>query len=176
VTIEPGIGTVGTQGSRTVSPNESTTYRAVARNRDNKTNEATARLTVTQAQNPELTPRPGADTPIELWNRQMKDAFFDYDKYDIRSDAREALRGDADFLKKYDMKFLVEGHCDERGTEEYNMALGDRRATAAKEYLISLGISPDRMTTISYGKSRPFDPGHNEEAWAKNRRAHFAPK
>ncbi len=104
----------------------------------------------------------------------LKPAFFDYDKSDIRPDAREALNGDADFLKKWPtLKVTIEGHCDERGTREYNMALGQRRASAAKEYLVSLGVDASRLTTISYGKERPFCTERNEECWQKNRRAHF---
>lgn len=173
VTIEPGIGTVATAGSRAVSPNESTTYRAEARNRDKRA-EATARLTVTPSVSPEITPPKTTETDTIIFDREVKDAFFDYDKYDLRSDAREALRRNSETFKKYShWKFVIEGHCDERGTEEYNMALGDRRASVAKEFLASMGVPTDRMATISYGKSRPFDPRSNEEAWAKNRRAHF---
>jgi len=104
----------------------------------------------------------------------LKDIHFDFDKYDIRLGDAEILKENAALLKKYpNVKIQIEGHCDERGTNEYNLALGERRANSAKEYLISLGISPDRISTISYGEERPLDPGHNEEAWAKNRRAHF---
>ena len=83
------------------------------------------------------------------------------------------LKENAELLKKYPkVKIQIEGHCDERGTNEYNLALGERRANSTKNYLVSLGISPDRISTISYGEEKPLDPGHNEEAWAKNRRAH----
>jgi peptidoglycan-associated lipoprotein len=99
---------------------------------------------------------------------------FDFDKYFIREDAKPVLRENAQWLKKWDsVKILIEGHCDERGTEEYNLALGEKRAKSARDYLISLGISPDRIEIISYGKSQPIDPGHNEIAWQKNRRAEF---
>jgi peptidoglycan-associated lipoprotein len=104
----------------------------------------------------------------------LKDAFFDYDKADLRDDARAALSTDADWLKKYrSVQFLIEGHCDERGTEEYNLALGDRRSNAAKEYLISLGVDASRIKTVSYGKERPFCNESSEDCWQKNRRAHF---
>ena len=103
----------------------------------------------------------------------LKDIHFDFDKYDIRPEDAATLRENAAFLKRSpSMKIQVEGHCDERGTTEYNLALGERRANATKKYLVSLGIPSDRISTISYGKERPLDPGHNEEAWAKNRRAH----
>lgn len=103
-----------------------------------------------------------------------EDIHFDFDKYDLTPHAREILANKAYFLKQYPtVKILVEGHCDERGTAEYNLALGERRANSAKQYLVQLGISEDRISTVSYGKERPLDPGHNEVAWAKNRRAHF---
>jgi len=104
----------------------------------------------------------------------LKDIHFDFDRYDIRPQDAEILKEIANLLKKFpSIKIQIEGHCDERGTNEYNLALGERRANSAKEYLTSLGISPERISTISYGEERPLDPSHNEEAWAKNRRAHF---
>lgn len=99
---------------------------------------------------------------------------FDFDKYNLRSDAIETLNENAKVLMENpDVKIKIEGHCDERGTVEYNLALGEKRATAAKDYLVKLGISPSRIETISYGKERPTDFGRNEEAWAKNRRDEF---
>ena len=107
-------------------------------------------------------------------SKLLKDIRFDYDKYDIRREDEGILRENAAFLKKNPkMKIQIEGHCDERGTAEYNLALGERRANNTKRYLVSLGITSDRISTISFGKERPLDPGHNEEAWAKNRRAHI---
>jgi peptidoglycan-associated lipoprotein len=104
----------------------------------------------------------------------LKDIHFDFDKYDIRPRDAEILKGNAALLKKYpDVKIQIEGHCDERGTVEYNLALGERRANSTNSYLTSLGISTNRLSTISYGEERPLDPGHNEEAWTKNRRSHF---
>jgi peptidoglycan-associated lipoprotein len=104
----------------------------------------------------------------------LKDAFFEYDKSDLRDDARTALAADADWLKKNrTIQFLIEGHCDERGTSEYNLALGDRRANAAKEYLASLGVDGSRIRTVSYGKERPFCNQSSEDCWQQNRRAHF---
>ncbi len=113
---------------------------------------------------------------LEELNREspLQRIHFDFDKYFIREDAKPVLERNAEWLKKFSsVKILIEGHCDERGTEEYNMALGEKRAKSTMNYLISLGISPDRIKIISYGKSRPLDPGHNEEAWALNRRADF---
>jgi peptidoglycan-associated lipoprotein len=104
----------------------------------------------------------------------LKPIFFDFDKYDIRPGDAEILKANSALLKKFPrVKIQIEGHCDERGTNEYNLALGERRANSTKKYLMSLGIAGDRISTISYGEERPLDPGHNEEAWAKNRRAQF---
>ncbi len=107
-------------------------------------------------------------------SRLLKDIHFDFDKYDILPEDAQILKENAALLSKYPkVKIQVEGHCDERGTNEYNLALGERRANAAKKYLVSLGVSADRISTISYGEEKPLDAGHNEEAWAKNRRGHF---
>jgi peptidoglycan-associated lipoprotein len=110
----------------------------------------------------------------------VQDALFDYDKSDIRDDARAALTRDAGALKIVFQQFpsgtvLIEGHCDERGSAEYNLGLGDRRSTAAKEFLVQLGVPADRLKTVSYGKERPVCTDSNESCWQKNRRAHFAP-
>jgi peptidoglycan-associated lipoprotein len=116
---------------------------------------------------------PGIEGEV-LESKLLKDIHFDFDKYNIRPGDAEILNKNAALLMKYPkVKIQIEGHCDERGTTEYNLALGERRANNAKKYLISLGIPNDRISTISYGKERPLDPGHNEEAWAKNRRDHF---
>jgi peptidoglycan-associated lipoprotein len=107
-------------------------------------------------------------------SKLLKDIYFDYDKYEISREDEEILKANAAFLKKNPkMKIQIEGHCDERGTAEYNLALGERRANHTKKYLVSLGIASDRISTISYGEERPLDPSNNEEAWAKNRRAHI---
>jgi peptidoglycan-associated lipoprotein len=107
-------------------------------------------------------------------SKMLKDIHFDFDKYDVRPGDVEILKENAALLMKNpSVKIQIEGHCDERGTVEYNLALGERRANSAKRYLSSLGITGDRISTISYGKEKPLDPGHNEEAWAKNRRDHF---
>ncbi len=105
------------------------------------------------------------------------DIHFDFDKSFIREDAKPVLAKVADYLKKNPgAKAQIEGHCDERGTAEYNMALGARRAESAKKYLGSLGVKGGQLSTVSYGKEKPLDPGHNEDAWAKNRRDHFVLK
>jgi peptidoglycan-associated lipoprotein len=104
----------------------------------------------------------------------FKNVYFDFDKYDIRPDAAETLKKIGEYmLKNPDIKILIEGHCDERGTREYNLVLGEQRALSVRRFLIIMGVSPKRMYTVSYGEDMPADPGHNEEAWAKNRRCEF---
>ena len=125
-----------------------------------------------QAQPPAETP-PTPTTP-GVTSTDFQPAFFDFDSYALRDDARSALDSDARLLRdNLDVKIVVEGHCDERGTAEYNQALGEKRAQVARDYLVAAGIDAARIRTLSYGKERPFDPGHDEAAWAKNRRAHF---
>jgi peptidoglycan-associated lipoprotein len=107
-------------------------------------------------------------------SKMLKDIHFDFDKYDVRREDEDILKENAAWLKNNPkMKIQIEGHCDERGTVEYNLALGERRASNTKKYLVFLGIPPDRISTISYGEERPLDKSHDEEAWAKNRRAHI---
>ena len=116
---------------------------------------------------------PGIEGEV-LESKLLKDIHFDFDRYEIRPEDAEILKENAALLIKYpDKRIQIEGHCDERGTAEYNLALGERRAQSARDFLISLGIAPNRITTISYGEEKPLDPGHHEEAWAKNRRCHF---
>jgi peptidoglycan-associated lipoprotein len=104
----------------------------------------------------------------------LRDINFDFDSFVIRSDAREILQVNADYLSKHRVSsVVVEGHCDERGTAEYNMALGERRAQEARKYLVNLGVRESMIKTVSFGNERPLDTASNEEAWAKNRRAHF---
>lgn len=135
--------------------------------------------TSTMTEKPPQAVVPGTeDTLVEITideiTRQFQPVFFDFDKSDIREDQIAALQNNASILKKNPtVSVLIEGHCDERGTVEYNLALGDRRAKAAQEYLISLGIAENRMSIISYGKSRPFADGHDEDAWRLNRRDQF---
>ena len=125
---------------------------------------------------PAPTPPPGPSISQQAFQEfQNQNIYFDFDKYDLRTDARATLDRKMSFLNQYSsVRVQIEGNCDERGTAEYNMALGERRANAAKQYLTTAGISAGRLSTISYGKDRPIDPGHNEAAWAKNRRDHFA--
>ena len=105
---------------------------------------------------------------------ENQDIHFDFDKSSLTPAAQAILRDKAAYLMaNTNVSVIIEGHCDERGTNEYNMALGDRRASSAKSFLVDLGVESRRLTTISYGEEKPIDPGHNEAAWAKNRRAHF---
>jgi peptidoglycan-associated lipoprotein len=133
--------------------------------------------TPTVAPPPETTkavePPPPPPKPV-LKESQFQTVYFDFDKYNLRADARAALDHNFQLLQEFpDVIIKIEGHCDERGTVEYNLSLGEKRAQAAKTYLVTAGISADRIQTISYGKERPVDPGHNEAAWAKNRRCEF---
>jgi len=121
------------------------------------------------------TPPPPAPAPTpKLQESQFQTVYFDFDKYNLRSDARTALDANYNLLKEFpDAIVQIEGHCDERGTVEYNLSLGEKRAKAAQDYLIGLGINANRLSIISYGKERPVDRGNNEAAWAKNRRCEF---
>jgi peptidoglycan-associated lipoprotein len=178
--IDQGIGAVQGQGTRQVYPNNSTTYTLTIRGPGGSDSRS---VTVTVS-TPEPPPPPGVTgRPIgggELLAQQSQDAYFDYDKSDIRSDARDALTHDATLLKQIfqqDPQFsvVIEGHCDERGSAEYNLALGDRRASAARDFLVQLGVPADRLKTISYGKERPQCTEENEACWQRNRRAHLSP-
>jgi peptidoglycan-associated lipoprotein len=170
VSIE-GIGAVQPNGSQQVTPTDSTTYHLVAKG-EGGTQEATARVTV-NAPPPPPTPQAGP-TEEELFARSVKDVFFDYDSDAIRPDQQSSVQGDAQFLNQHaNIQFTVEGHCDERGSTEYNLALGDRRANAVKNALVGAGVNASRIKTISYGKEKPFCTESNETCWQQNRRGHF---
>jgi peptidoglycan-associated lipoprotein len=167
-----GIGKVDAQGSQSVTPNDSTTYHLIAKGPGGSA-DATARLTIT-APPPPPPPPPVQANEEDLFSQNVKDVFFDYDKYDIRADAQSSIQAAAAFLQQHpNVKFTIEGHCDERGSTEYNLALGDNRAGAAKTALVSAGVSADRIKTISYGKEKPSCTESNEQCWQQNRRAHF---
>jgi len=181
MTISAGIGAIQSQGQRQVFPNATTTYTLTASGPGGMD---TRSVTVTVTTPPPPPPPPPPSQPTlsstEVLERQGRDAYFDFDKSDIRPDGRDALTQDSGLLKQIfgqDSSFnvVVEGHCDERGSAEYNLALGDRRATAAKDFLVQLGVAADRLKTISYGKERPQCTEATEECWQKNRRAHLAP-
>lgn len=183
VQIDNGVGTVPATGNRRVIPAESTTYRLAA---SGPGGEVTATATVTVTAPPE--PPAGNGNNGKPMNKgtlegriasDLQDAYFDYDSNNIRDDARASLSQDAEALKRIFADFPtatinLEGHCDERGSAEYNLGLGDRRSTAARDFLTQLGVPADRLKTISYGKERPSCTDSNESCWQRNRRAHFS--
>jgi len=179
ISIDQGIGTVQSSGDRKVFPSSTTTYTLTAKGPGGEAT-ATARVNVTAPPPPPPAPQaPPEKTLSQLLAEEVQDAYFDYDKSNVRDDARATLTRNAAALKGILSKFpnavvTVEGHCDERGSAEYNLALGDRRATAAKEFLVELGVSGARLRTISYGKERPQCTESNESCWQRNRRAHFS--
>jgi peptidoglycan-associated lipoprotein len=168
LTIAPDVGTVTAQGSTKVTPSASTTYTITASGPGGSAN-ASARVTVAAEAAPAYNP-----TQDEIFTKEVRDAYFDFNKADIRADARTALGKTAEYLRNYPAeRVTIEGHCDERGSTEYNLALGDRRASAAKQYLVSLGISADRINTVSFGKEKPFCMQTTEDCYQQNRRGHF---
>jgi peptidoglycan-associated lipoprotein len=170
VSIAPEVGAVTAQGNTAVTPSTSTTYTLTASGPGGSA-DATVRISVNAPAPVEAAPTSSLD---ELFLKEVRDAYFDYDSAEIRADAQVALRKTADFLKNYpQLRVTIEGHCDERGSTEYNLALGDRRANAVKQYLISLGLSGDRLNTVSFGKEKPFCMQSSEECYAQNRRGHF---
>ena len=183
ISINNGIGTVAANGTRQVFPTSTTTYTLTASAAGgNDTRSVTVDVSAPPPPPPPQPPPPKV-TGIDIFNREIAsggDALFDYDKSDIRDDARQVLTHDADALKRAfaaDPSFSVvlEGHCDERGSAEYNLGLGDRRATAAKDFLVQLGVPADKIRSISYGKDRPVCTDASEACYQRNRRAHLAP-
>jgi len=174
LTIAPDVGAVSPEGSTKVTPGESTTYTITA---GGPGGSADASVRVVVAAPPPPPPPPAAAPSwMDLFDKEVRDAYFDLDKADLRPDARAALTKSADFLRSYPQaKVTIEGHCDERGSTEYNLALGDRRAAAVKQFLVSQGIAADRMGTVSFGKEKPFCMESNETCWQQNRRGHFVP-
>ena len=169
ITIQ-GLGTVPASGSRSVSPNSSTTYTLVAKG-PGGSQDASARVTVNMAVST-ASPSPNDE---DLFAKNVRDVHFDYDKSDIRSDQAPTAQHDASFLLQHpSIKVLVEGHCDDRGSEEYNLALGTSRAESLKKTLQQQGVSADRIKTISYGKEKPFCSQDNDQCWQKNRVDHFS--
>jgi peptidoglycan-associated lipoprotein len=170
VRLTPEVGSVAAEGNTSVTPRQSTTYIATAIG-PGGTATASVSVNVSVPSAAVATPQPSLE---ELFTKEVRDAFFDYDKAGIRDDARSALSATAEFLRSYpSVAIVIEGHCDERGSTEYNVALGDRRSDAAKDFLVSQGVAVDRIQTVSYGKERPFCTQENESCWQENRRAHF---
>lgn len=172
VTID-SIGTVALSGSKSVAPSESTTYTLTAKGPGGKI-QAAARVTVT-APAPVPVAVQAAPSDQELFQRNVKDIYFDYDRYDVRPSDSSVLKADADFLAAHpNYKLVISGHCDERGSEDYNMALGSSRADGVRDQLVKLGIARERIKTISYGKEKPFCTEPNEPCRQQNRRAHLS--
>jgi peptidoglycan-associated lipoprotein len=163
------LGAVDASGSRDVTPGQSTTYRLTAKG-PGGTQTATARVTVSA---------PGTGSQISLSDEQLfaqnvKDIFFDYDQYEIRADQRTTLAQDAAFLKQHpNWRFTIEGHCDERGSIEYNLTLGSNRSEAVKSALVQAGVNAGNIRTVTFGKEKPFCNESNETCWQENRRGHY---
>jgi peptidoglycan-associated lipoprotein len=171
--LAPSVGSVSPEGNAKVSPVDSTTYTITATGPGGSV-DSSVRITVgaptvetPKVETPNL-------TPDEMFKRGAHDAFFDYNKFELRADAKDALAQTAQYLRQHsEVKVIIEGHCDERGTTEYNLGLGQNRADETKKFLTSLGVSADRVSTTSFGKEKPFCTAHDEECWQENRRAHF---
>jgi peptidoglycan-associated lipoprotein len=168
-----GVGAVQASGSQQVTPADSTTYTLTAKG-PGGTQQATARVTVNAPPAPTPPPAQSSATEEELFSQNIKDIYFAYDKSDIGSDQQSSIQADVEFLKQHPaIHFTIEGHCDERGSTEYNLALGDSRAGAVKSALVSAGVGGDSIKTVSYGKEKPFCTESNEQCWQQNRRGHF---
>jgi peptidoglycan-associated lipoprotein len=168
-----GIGAVQPSGTQQVSPVATTTYTLTAKGAGG-TQTATATVTVNTPAPPPPPPPPPTVTEEELFAQNVKDIYFDYDKADLRPSDQASVQADVAFLQQHpNINFTVEGHCDERGSTEYNLALGDNRASSVKNALVAGGISADRIKTVSLGKEKPFCTESNEACWQQNRRGHL---
>ena len=177
IQIDHNVGAVNASGRQRITPGESTTYTLTAKG-PGGTASAETTLNVTAPPPPLPAPAPAPPSLSDRLNKEVQDAFFDFDRSDLRKDAMTALTQDATALRSIMTDFpattiVIEGHCDERGSAEYNLGLGDRRASAAKDFLSQLGVPGDRLIKISYGKERPQCTESNEDCWQKNRRIHF---
>ncbi|MBS1831778.1 MAG: OmpA family protein [Acidobacteria bacterium] len=182
VSIDQGIGSVQASGSRQVYPSNDTTYTLIARGVGG-TSSMTVSVRVTAPEAPPVT-QPTVTSrrsASEFLSQEVQDAFFDYDSFSIRDDARGVLTNDASALKRFfsddnytGTAIVIEGHCDERGSDAYNVALGDKRAQAALEFLKGLGVAENRLKTVSFGKERQSCSEQTEACWQQNRRVHFA--
>jgi peptidoglycan-associated lipoprotein len=169
VSIE-GLGDLPASGTKSVTPSSSTTYSLVAKG-PGGTQNASARVTVNAKVAEVSMPSPSEE---ELFAKNVRDVLFDYDKAEIRADQAGTAQTDAAFLQQHpSIKVVLEGHCDDRGSEEYNLALGTSRAESLKKSLLQQGVSEDRIKTISYGKERPFCSESNDQCWQQNRVDHF---
>lgn len=180
ISIDQGLGTVAANGSRQVFPGQTTTYTLTAKGASGQDSRSVTIEVASSVPPPPPSTAAAKMSSSEILGRDAQDVYFDYDKNDIRADGRETLTKDAQVIKGIlsgDPSFtiVIEGHCDERGSEEYNLALGDRRAIAVKEFLVQLGVPDGNLKTISYGKERPVCTDENDTCYQKNRRGHLAP-
>ncbi|HYO82557.1 MAG TPA: OmpA family protein [Bryobacteraceae bacterium] len=178
IRIEPGIGSVSASGNRQVFPGTTTAYTLTATG-PGGTATASASVNVTAAQAPPAPTAKPRMSASEMLDQNVQDALFDYDSSTINETARAVLSRNAEALKQLfqehpNVAVVVEGHADERGSAEYNLGLADRRATAAKEFLVQLGVGADRLKPVSYGRERPQCTESTEDCWQRNRRAHFS--
>ncbi len=168
-----GIGKVPSSGTQTVNPTVSTNYHLVARG-DGGSTDATTRVTVNEGA-PAVSEAAPAMSDDASFRQNVKDVFFDYDSYDITSETQGVIQADAAYLTAHSaVKVVIGGYCDERGSTEYNLALGENRASAVKKALIAAGIGADRIRTVSYGKEKQFCSEHDESCWQQNRRGQFS--
>jgi len=174
VRIEPGVGKVDLSGSQSVTPQASTSYRLTATGAGGS-QDATARVTVTPPPQQQVTQPPQvSETLRESFARNVKDVYFDYDRYDLRPDGQATIQADAAWLKQHPEAHLtIEGHCDERGSTEYNLVLGDNRGNAVRNALTQAGVPASQLDVKSFGKEMPFCTEGNEECWQRNRVGHF---
>lgn len=167
-----GLGDVPSTGVKTVTPTQTTTYHLVAHG-DGGNADASAVVTVNTA--PAVAVPSNQVNAEEDFKAHVQDVFFDYDAYDLRSDAQTTLSNDANYLIQHpDVKVVIGGYCDERGSDEYNLALGQNRATTARNALVTAGVAENRIRVVSYGKEKPFCTDSNEQCWQLNRRAGFS--
>ncbi len=174
VSIE-GMGAVATSGTQTVKPTESTNYHLVARG-DGGSADATARVTIGGGNTGPSTASNlnEGDLDDATFHQNVKDVFFDYDSYDVNQTSQAVVTGDAAYLNRHpNVKIVLGGYCDDRGSTEYNLALGENRANAAKQALVVAGVTADRIRTVSYGKEKQFCTEHDESCYQQNRRAQF---
>jgi len=171
--LTPAVGSVVPEGNVKVSPTDSTTFTITATGPGGSVDQSVRITVAAPAVEAPKTTAPAA-TIDEIFARGSLDAFFGYNQFELRPDAKEALSETAQFLRQHpNLTVVVEGHCDERGSTEYNLGLAQKRADETKRFLVSLGVSADRISTTSYGKERPFCFAHDESCWQQNRRAHF---
>ena len=172
--IDSGVGNVEEDGSMVVAPLESTTYTATATGPGGDAKSSTRVTVVPRSNDATITSTDLDNLQRAIEEGQVMPVFFAYDQAELSAEARRTLDVNARIFRQYEqVRIIIEGHCDERGTEEYNLALGDRRAQTTKNYLVELGIPGSRLETLSFGEERPFAPGYDEAAFRQNRRAHF---